>query len=244
MRLHVLSDLHLELRAHRWRHLVDEIPSDLGEVLVLAGDILCLAREEESGEMLAALRRKAGRVVYVLGNHEHYRGAILPTRAVAANLCAATGVTLLDETAVAIEGRRFLGCTLWFPFDPRAHRHRKQLTDFHLIAGLDADVYEENRRAVDFLDGTIRPGDIVVTHHLPARAGIAPHFTREPYVHLAPLFASPCEALVERRQPALWIHGHMHVPSDWRLGATRIVCNPIGYPNDRGAGRLDFVVDV
>jgi predicted phosphodiesterase len=243
MRLHVLSDLHLEHRRD-WRRLVDQIPSDLGEVLVLAGDVLCLAAEEDSGEMLARLRTKARHVLFVLGNHEHYRSELQAARAVAADLCATTGVRLLDETALELEGRRFLGCTLWFSFDEEAHPYRHLLTDFRLIAGLDPAVYDEHQRGRDFLAGNIRPGDIVVTHHLPARDGVAPHFKRAPYLQLAPFFASRCEDLVENKQAALWIHGHMHVPSDWRLGSTRIVCNPIGYPGDRGAGRLDFCLDV
>jgi predicted phosphodiesterase len=243
MRLHVLSDLHLEHRRD-WRDLVDRIPSDLGEVMVMAGDVLCLAAEEESAEMLARLRSKARHVLYVLGNHEHYRCELQAAKAVAADLCAGAGVRLLDETTLELEGRRFLGCTLWFSFDDTAHAHRHLLTDFRLIAGFEEAVYEENRRAVAFLDAGVRPGDIVVTHHLPARDGVAPHFKREPYVHLAPFFANACEDLVTRGEAALWIHGHMHVPCDWRLGATRIVCNPIGYPGDRGAGRLDYFVDV
>lgn len=223
---------------------MDGIPSDLGDVLVLAGDILCFAREEEAGEMLARLRKKASQVVYVLGNHEYYRGAFLPTRAVASVLCASTGIHLLDETTATIAGRRFVGSTLWFPYDDEAHAYRHLLTDFHLIARFEEGVYEENRRAVRFLDDQARPGDIVVTHHLPARDGIAPHFKREPLARLAPFFANDHQGLVGRCQADLWIHGHMHVPSDWRLGQTRIVCNPIGYPTDRGGGRLDYVVDV
>jgi Icc-related predicted phosphoesterase len=243
MRLHVLSDLHLEHRPG-WRDFVDGIPSDVGEVLVLAGDVLCLAAEQDSIQMLDRLRRKARDVVYVLGNHEHYRGALGPTKAVAAVICAAAGIHLLDETSVTLAGRRFLGCTLWFPFDKAAQSVRHFLTDFHLIARFEREVYEENRRAVAFLDGNVRPDDVVITHHLPSRAGIGAHFKREPFVRLAPFFANDHDALVERRQPALWIHGHMHVPSDWRLGQTRIVCNPIGYPGDRGAGRLDYFIDV
>jgi predicted MPP superfamily phosphohydrolase len=102
MRLHVLSDLHLELRDDGWRDLVDRIPSDLADVMVLAGDVLCFAREEQSGEMLTRLRKKARQVLYVLGNHEHYRGAFLPTKAVASVLCASSGITLLDESAIKI----------------------------------------------------------------------------------------------------------------------------------------------
>jgi hypothetical protein len=27
----------------------------------------------------------------------------------------------------------------------------------------------------------------------------------------------------------LWVHGHMHNPSDYMIGDTRVVCNPRGY---------------
>ncbi|HXU81414.1 MAG TPA: metallophosphoesterase, partial [Polyangia bacterium] len=137
MRLHVVSDLHLEHRRD-WRALVDQIPAHLGDALVLAGDVLCLAAEEESAEMLARLRSKARHVLYVLGNHEHYKSDLPGAKAVAADLCARAGVRLLDESVVELEGRRFVGCTLWFGFDDRAHPYRHLLTDFRLIQGFEA----------------------------------------------------------------------------------------------------------
>jgi hypothetical protein len=30
-------------------------------------------------------------------------------------------------------------------------------------------------------------------------------------------------------QILLWTHGHMHDPSDYVIGSTRVVCNPRGY---------------
>ena len=35
--------------------------------------------------------------------------------------------------------------------------------------------------------------------------------------------------LIEAHQPTLWVHGHVHNSSDYRVGTTRIVCNPHGY---------------
>ena len=35
--------------------------------------------------------------------------------------------------------------------------------------------------------------------------------------------------MIERYQPELWIHGHMHDPVDERLGRTRLLANPAGY---------------
>ena len=41
--------------------------------------------------------------------------------------------------------------------------------------------------------------------------------------------ASGLDRAMERYQPALWIHGHMHDPVDEQLGKTRLVANPAGY---------------
>ena len=35
-----------------------------------------------------------------------------------------------------------------------------------------------------------------------------------------------------RRDPKLWIHGHSHDRCDYLLGKTRVVGNPLGYPNE------------
>ena len=37
---------------------------------------------------------------------------------------------------------------------------------------------------------------------------------------------------VHERQPKLWIDGHSHDRCDYRLGKTRVVANPLGYPNE------------
>jgi hypothetical protein len=34
----------------------------------------------------------------------------------------------------------------------------------------------------------------------------------------------------------LWIHGRTHVPCDYKLFGTRVVCNPKGYPSERQRG--------
>jgi predicted phosphodiesterase len=37
------------------------------------------------------------------------------------------------------------------------------------------------------------------------------------------------DELVARSGAALWIHGHTHVSQDYRIGNTRVICNPRGY---------------
>ena len=31
------------------------------------------------------------------------------------------------------------------------------------------------------------------------------------------------------QQPQYWIHGHIHTPSEYKIGNTQIICNPHGY---------------
>lgn len=57
-------------------------------------------------------------------------------------------------------------------------------------------------------------------------------------------YASNLEALIEARGPALWVHGHIHTSSDFRIGATRIVCNPRGYPGIESGFNASLTVDL
>jgi hypothetical protein len=69
---------------------------------------------------------------------------------------------------------------------------------------------------------------------------LAPLLASVRYVNdpLNPAFASRLEGLIERYQPAGWIHGHTHDPCDYELFRTRVVCNPRGYPGEHRQGGL------
>jgi Icc-related predicted phosphoesterase len=69
----------------------------------------------------------------------------------------------------------------------------------------------------------------VVTHHLPHPGSVAKqHFGSA----LNPAFVSNLEWLISKHSPALWVHGHTHTGCDYRVGETRIVCNPLGSPGE------------
>jgi Icc-related predicted phosphoesterase len=68
---------------------------------------------------------------------------------------------------------------------------------------------------------------IVMTHHAPSALSL-PERRRSQLISCA--YASHLDSFVKRHQPALWIHGHIHHSSDYRIGLTRIIANPQGYP--------------
>jgi Icc-related predicted phosphoesterase len=57
-------------------------------------------------------------------------------------------------------------------------------------------------------------------------------------------FVSDMSASIEKHQPALWIHGHVHISSDYRVGNMRIVCNPHGYGSENPQFNGALVVEL
>jgi Icc-related predicted phosphoesterase len=71
--------------------------------------------------------------------------------------------------------------------------------------------------------------DVVLTHHLPAFESVPASFARSA---MNAFFVCDMASHVRKRQPKLWIHGHSHDRCDYLLGKTRVVANPLGYPNE------------
>jgi len=70
---------------------------------------------------------------------------------------------------------------------------------------------------------------IVVSHHLPTSRSSPAEFAGSPNDHF---FVCPLDDDILALRPRLWLHGHTHEPCDHVLEATRIVCNPRGYPDE------------
>lgn len=78
----------------------------------------------------------------------------------------------------------------------------------------------------DFLKANIQPGGIVMTHFAPSWQSISPDYGSS---ELNGYYASDLEDLILRKRPALWVHGHIHYRSEYRIGDTRVICNPARY---------------
>lgn len=236
MKIHVLSDLHIEHCAGIEGVSPETIAPIPGhDVLVLAGDI---------GQGWRAMPRfgPAGiPAIYVAGNHEFYRGHIKRIN-VELKQCARTvSIHYLSEDAVVIDGVRFLGTTLWtdFALYPGREREsmdaaRQQISDFSWIRTSNGFFTPEqsvvmHRVARQWLGEQLStPFDgptVVVTHHAPSARSIAPQFVDHP---LNPAFVSEISELAGLAD--VWIHGHSHHSFDYDWNGTRVVANPRGYP--------------
>jgi len=247
MKLHVLSDLHTEFANF-------SPPGTDADVVVLAGDI----GVGLGGIEWAVRRFSEVPVIYVPGNHEFYDHDIGLTDELKAT--APANIHILNNDKLELDGVRFVGSTLWTDFKLHGEgeawfarrRAMRLMEDFTLIRNggrrltpEDSVAVHETSKAwlVGELESEFDGPTVVVTHHLPASTSIAKRYTNDP---LNPAFASRLEDVIEKYRPELWIHGHTHVPCDYELFDTRIVCNPGGYPgeNRRSEFRDDLVVSV
>jgi predicted phosphodiesterase len=246
MKIHILSDLHIEFQPF-------DLPAAGADVIVLAGDINVGA----AGVEWALDTIKTTPVVYVLGNHEYFRYAFPDLCNLLKNKARGTHVHVLENDSVEIRGVRFLGCTLWTDFmlngDPALARFdaERTLADYHAIRitapyrklrAADTVAAHERSRAWlqrELADQTLPT--VVVTHHAPATGSIAPQYNAN---MLNPAFISNMDELVAQSGARCWIHGHTHSRFDYMLGDTRVLCNPRGYPNENTRFDPGFVAEV
>jgi Icc-related predicted phosphoesterase len=69
---------------------------------------------------------------------------------------------------------------------------------------------------------------VVVGHHAPSKASTHPRYKSE-YITNGAYSSNLDNWILDRRQIKLITHGHTHEDFDYRIGTTRIVCNPRGY---------------
>lgn len=226
MKLRIVSDLHYEFHRDGGQGLTEEIlhNSDF-DVLVLAGDIADVERLYHSATMIAeAVAPKP--VVYVLGNHEAYGGTLERAEleaSVSADVCK--NLHILERDIIELNGQRFVGCTLWYEH-PGWLPSDEDMGDFEYIQGTRLWLPDRAKESAKFLRETVQPGDVVVTHFLPHRKSILPKFEHS---SLNRYFLHNVGDVVEHGEAKLWIHGHTHGSLDYRVGKTRVVCNPFGY---------------
>jgi predicted phosphodiesterase len=137
---------------------------------------------------------------------------------------------------IEYQGVKFTIATLWGDLnklDPMTELSVKNyLNDFNLIQGMSglyyASLFKAHRQYI--LDN---PADVVVTHHLPTFKSIHEAYKTEANRFNNWGFASHMDDVIDTIKPKLWVHGHTHVLLDYMIEGTRVVCNPLGYPNER-----------
>jgi predicted phosphohydrolase len=241
LRLHILSDLHLEYEPFA----PDPVEAD---AVVLAGDIA----PGTAGVEWIQSRFGGLPALYVAGNHEFYGNDLpgLTDRMRAA--AAGSSVHVLENEVVVIADVRFLGCSLWSDFDfagieNRANSMRiceRLVNDFkqikvsgegrRLLAQDTRDIHLTSRAWLS--ERLAEPHDgptVVITHHAPIVRERPPN----PVVAaIGGAFASDLAELMNGDAVDLWVFGHVHRIVDTNVNGTRVLSNQRGYPHEPVAG--------
>ena len=253
LRVQIFSDLHLEFDP-----AIPPLAPD-AEAVIVAGDLA-----PYTPGLLAKVReawRQAECVLYVAGNHEYYGHDLDEAAQALAADCAAAGISLLNPGTAELGRTRVIGATLWTDFaldgDPGVAMMfaSRRINDFSgtirtgggetpFTAAASAERHARERAFIeDALLAAAPDPAVVVTHHAPTPRSIHPRWRTSA---LNGAFASDFERVIERHQPALWVHGHVHDAVDAVLGDTRVLANPRGYPGEgRNNGfRAQLTLDI
>jgi Icc-related predicted phosphoesterase len=253
MRLQIFSDLHIESE-HRKIEVTHEV-----DAVIVAGDVC-----EGAERAFQALRRIVPMqipIIAVMGNHEFYNRVWREEIAHARAIAPLYGIHLLENNSVTFGGARFIGATLWTDYalfgdgyvSLAMHAARNGLLDHKLITwvkrpwqrfrpqhalGLHraSRTFIETELATPFAGPTV-----VVTHHAPHTGSLHPRYQSD---LLSGAYVSDLTTVIEASRPELWIHGHVHTSFDYRVGITRILCNPHGYGAENTAFDPALVVEV
>lgn len=254
MRIQIFSDLHCDARPTK--------PIVIGadvDIVACAGDVC-----EGAANAFVALRRIVPEripIVFTLGNHEFYRRFICEEIEAAKDLAPQHNIHLLENAAVTIGGTHFVGATLWTDYRifgahnaaAAMHAARNGMNDHRLI-GWRKEPWERFRpQEAVMMHATSRSyieeklahhdGDpvVVMTHHAPHFNSVEDRFRSD---ILTAAFVSDLTEVIGNGRPTLWIHGHTHCSSDYRVETTRIIANPHGYGNENTAFDPTLIVEV
>lgn len=238
MRLWVFSDLHRD-----FGQSFDYLPPEGTDVIVAAGDI-------QDDELLVRLSRYAP-TVFVGGNHEFYNRC-LPERLAELKSLSSDTLHILENDQVIIGGVRFLGCTLWtdYGYNPLAAETARRSMNDHRLIKWSKEPYQRflpshatkmhqasrawlSERFAEPFDGKT----VVVTHHAPSERSVAPKYAGQILNHA---YFSHMDDMIEAAKPAIWVHGHVHSNFSYKIGETRVICNPRGYPLRNGTENPEF----
>ena len=256
MKLLILSDLHNDLGNMPVEVDGRRIDAE-ADVVVLAGDI----HEGVHSPMWAREAFPDKPIILVAGNHEFYgkfwNRNLCKIREKSKDL----GIHFLENDSVTIDGVRFLGCTLWTDFMLQGETSRavsmieakqrmndyrrikldrkpgenREFREFRSAALVPELVRRRHQESADWLEQELQNSDagvlertVVVTHHAPHHLSIPENYKGNA---LCPAYASDMSRLMG--YAPLWVHGHVHDRRDYRLGDTRVLSNPRGYPHGK-----------
>jgi UDP-2,3-diacylglucosamine pyrophosphatase LpxH len=233
---------------------VPESAEDNQTVLVLAGDVGVAKKPHTYVSFIEEMSSRFKHVIYVMGNHEYWKGNFPTTHAKIWNaLLDFDNVDVLEKESVTIDGVSFICATLWTDmnkFDPLCMETcRSEMNDYNKIRTgpistpwkrslTPSDTVGDHLNAKHYLVEEIKKQKeygnsvVVVTHHSPCSLSVPDEFKAD--IVNGAYYTDLSNEILDY-EPDVWCHGHFHNSSDYIVGQTRVICNPRGYDMKGGA---------
>ncbi len=204
---------------------------------------------------------------FVLGNHQMYHEEEKSIQDMHSELRERLqdhqqGFRFLENDSIYFpeENILLIGCTLWTDFNQRGFAQldgkiaEQFMNDYRWHCFKDGDQLRKlnwqdtvdfHCESVSYIRQTIdeykhaHPGlkVVIMTHHAPSDKSIGVVYLHQA---LSAAFASSMDGFIrERPEIKLWVHGHLHEPSDYDIGECRVICNPRGYNFDGDFNKFD-----
>ncbi len=238
------SDLHLELG----KPFI--LPNDVeGDILILAGDIVNF--EYHTPLLMESLVRLLDKwdkpVIYVGGNHEYYNSDNVSIDVVNKEFknwlsVKCPNITLLQDEYITIDGINFFGGTMWTDFNSSNANSMNiaysRMNDYKYIRINDNSLLHPAytvelhnkfiKKLLEWFEMDLDGKRVVVTHHCPIL-----HKTSKFIANMRqPAYCSlDMIPIIEKYQPALWVHGHTHECLTDIIGSTIVTSNARGNSN-------------
>jgi len=248
MKIQIISDLHHEFG-------ISNMNFNEADLLIIAGDLNIGIK----GIQWLKDNIKEIPVIYILGNHEYYKGSYPKTLNKIKESALKSNIHVLENESVIIKDIKFHGTTLWTDFslfgNPEFYGEmcQQQMNDYKQIRKDPSysklrtiDTYNIHKESLRWLEHSLNKSDsfinIVVTHHAPSGKSIPPELKGN---YLSYAYASDLENFILKYQPSYWIHGHIHTPLDYLIGKTNVICNPHGYIDEKYNGyNPELIIDI
>ena len=186
-------------------------------------------------------------VIYIAGNHEFYHGKWKASLQYLRDECAKVpNVYFLERDVKVINEVSFIGATLWTDCnkgDPLTlHALADMMNDYRIIRHDEhgysklrpAHTMYRHQQTLAYLKAILpdmKDKKVVFAgHHAPSEMSTHDRYKHNVHSIMNGGYRSDLsELILDHPEIVLWTHGHMHDPSDYMIGTTRVVCNPRGY---------------
>ncbi len=233
----ILSDLHMEGYKFNYEYLGEDM-------VILAGDI---HTQNRHGELLDKIPDYV-QILMVPGNHSYYRGEFHSTNNELSELeTKFANFKFLNNSTFVYNDIYFYGGTMFTDFLLYGLTEQFaceinascSINDFNIIK-YENDLWTTKNHTDQhniFVEGlnnflaTAGQKRVVISHFCPSEKSVHPRYGKS-------LLNGYFTANMEKYMDTIgyWFFGHTHDSFDYKLGETRVICNPKGY----GSENKDF----